>query len=231
MKVVIKIGGHIFNSVTSPQGVEAYSKLLKKLRSEGNRIVAVMGGGEEARKYIKTAKELGGTDFNCDLLGIEVCRLNARLLIIALGEDAYPEPPRTVEDLRKAIEGGKIVVVGGFQPGQSTNAVAALTAEAIGADLLVNATDVDGVYTSDPKKDSRAKKLDVVRTDELLALASRGKLEAGSYALFDPLAIRLVERSRIPTRIVNGGDLANIERAVRGENVGTLVVVSGVDGA
>jgi len=229
MKVVIKIGGHIFDSITDSQGIEAYSKLLRKLRSEGHRIVAIMGGGEEARRYIKAAKGLGGSDFACDLLGIDVCRLNARLLIISLGEDAYPEPPRTVEDLRKAIDGGKIVVVGGFQPGQSTNAVAALAAEAVGADLFVNATDVDGVYTSDPKKNPKAKKLDVVTTDKLLTLALKGKLEAGGYALFDPVAIRMVERSRIPTRIVDGRRLTNIELAVKGENVGTLVVASGGD--
>lgn len=227
MKIVIKVGGHVFASAIDPEGIKAYSKLLRKLRSEGHKIVVVMGGGGEARKYIQAAKELGGSDFTCDLLGIEVSRLNARLLIASLGEDAYPEPPRTIEDLRKAVEGGKIVVMGGLQPGQSTNAVGILAAEAMGADLFINATDVDGVYTSDPKKDPKAKKLDVVKTDELLVLTSRGKLEAGGYALFDPVAIRIVERSGIPTRIIDGRKPANIERAVRGEAVGTLVEPDG----
>ena len=60
------------------------------------------------------------------------------------------------------------MVMGGLQPGQSTNAVGALVAEAIGADLFINATDVDGVYTSDPKKDPEARKLDIVDTDKLV---------------------------------------------------------------
>jgi len=223
VKLVIKIGGHIFASYLDPKGIKEYSKLLKKLRGEHHRVVVVIGGGEEARRYIKVAKKVGGSEFICDLLGIDVSRLNARLLIAGLGEDAYPEPPRTLEELRKDFEGDKIVVMGGLQPGQSTNAVGALVAEAIGAELFINATDVDGVYTSDPKRNLEARKLDIVDTDKLLALTSSERLEAGGYALFDPLAIKIVERSEIPTLIVNGRETVNIERAVCGESVGTLV--------
>ena len=223
MKLVIKIGGHIFASYLDPKGIKEYAKLLRKLRGEHHRVVVVIGGGEDARRYIKVAKMVGGSEFNCDLLGIDVSRLNARLLIAGLGDDAYPEPLRSLEELRREFKGDKVVVMGGLQPGQSTNAVGALVAEAIEADLFINATDVDGVYTSDPKKDREARKLDIVYTDKLLALTSSEKLEAGGYTLFDPIAVKIVERSGIPTRIVNGRETANIERAVYGESVGTLV--------
>ncbi|MFH0896612.1 MAG: UMP kinase [Candidatus Bathyarchaeota archaeon] len=222
MKIVIKIGGHIFAS-RPEKWIKEYSEVLKKLQVDGYKIVAIMGGGIEARKYIQVAKKLGGSELICDILGIEVSRLNSRLLITALGESAYPEPPTSIEDLRKAFEGGKIVAMGGLQPGHSTNAVGILVAEAIGADLFINATDVDGVYTSDPKKDPKAKKLDVIKTDELLTLISRERIEAGSYALFDPVAIRIVERSGIPTRIVDGRKPENIIRAIIGKAVGTLI--------
>jgi uridylate kinase len=223
LKVVIKIGGHVFASEPDVKGIKEYSELLRKLNDDGHKVVAVMGGGEEARKYIQIAKKLGGSELICDIFGIEVSRLNARLLITALGEDAYPEPPVSIEDLMKAFEGGKIVVMGGLQPGHSTNAVGILAAEAIGADLFVNATNVDGVYTSDPKKDPKARKLNIIKTDELLSLTSIKRIEAGSYSLFDPVAIRIVERSHIPTRIVDGRNPKNIERAIRGEAVGTLI--------
>ena len=223
LKVVIKIGGHVFASELNSNLVKEYSKLLKKLRRNGHKISVVVGGGEEARKYIRVARVVGGSEFVCDLLGIEVSRLNARILIAGLGEEAYPEPPRSLEDLRKAFETDKIVVSGGFQPGQSTNAVGILVAEAIGADLFINATDVDGVYTSDPKENPNARKLDVIDTDELLTLTSNERLEAGSYALFDLVAIKIVERSGIQTRIVDGRKAVNIERAIRGEAVGTLI--------
>lgn len=223
MKIVIKIGGHLFPSKPCSKEIETYSCLLRKLQGEGYRIVVVVGGGDEARRYMRTAKELGASELICDLLGIAVSRINARLLIASLDDIAFPEVPATIEELRKCFATGKMVVMGGTQPGQSTNAVGILAAEAICADMFINATDVDGVYTSDPKKDPHAKKLDIIATDQLLAAILTEKLDAGGYTLFDPLAIKIVERSGISTRIVDGRKPMNIERVLKGDPVGTLI--------
>lgn len=221
--MVIKIGGHIFPSKLDSKIIIKYTELLRKLGKDGHRIVIITGGGEEARKYISVARVLGGSELVCDLLGIEVSRVNALLLITSLGVDAYPEPPRNIRELKKAFEIGKIVVMGGLQPGQSTNAVGILAAEAIGANLFINATDVDGVYTEDPQKSTTARKLNVISTNELLKLVLAGKLSAGSYELFDPVAIKIVERSKIPSWIINGRKPENIIRTINGEAVGTLI--------
>lgn len=117
-----------------------------------------------------------------------------------------------------------IVVLGGLQPGQSTNAVAALAAEAMRADLLVNATDVGGVYTADPRKDPNAKKLDKVTPEELMTILSTEGFRAGEYQLMDPLAIRIIQRSGLPVVIVDGRDPSNIEKALRGKRIGTRIV-------
>lgn len=223
LKLVIKIGRHVFSSSLDLKKFSVYIEFFRKLRREGHRIVIVTGGGEEARKYISAARELGGSEFTCDILGIEASRLNSRLLIAGLGGDAYPIPPQTLEELQKVFESGKIIVMGGLQPGQSTNAVAALAAEAVNADLLINTTNIDGVYTADPKKDPYAKKLDKINAEEFLKFVLGNKLLAGRYELFDPLAIKIVERSRIPTRIIDGGNVENIERVVKGEPIGTLI--------
>jgi uridylate kinase len=223
LKVVLKLGGHVFPLNLNSGKILGYAGLLKKLWREDYEIVVVTGGGEEARKYIKIARELGGSELICDLIGIEVSRLNALILITSLGSVAYPEPPKTIGELKKAFEVGKIVVMGGLQPGQSTNAVGVLSAEAIGADLLINATDVDGVYTEDPKKIATAKRLDLIRTDELLKLVLDCKLWAGSYELFDPVAIKIIERSKVLARVIDGRRPENIERVVKGEALGTLI--------
>jgi uridylate kinase len=220
---VIKIGGYVFPSKLESKIILKYTKLFRKLNKEGHKIVIITGGGEEARKYISVARELRGSELVCDLLGIEVSRLNALLLITSLGSEAYPEPPKNIRELKKVFEIGKIVVTGGLQPGQSTNAVGILSAEAVGADLFINATDVDGVYTEDPQKSSTAQKLNVVSTKELLKLVLAGKLSAGSYELFDPVAIKLVERSKIPSWIIDGRRPENIIRVVNGDAVGTLI--------
>jgi len=194
-----------------------------KVKGMGHQLIVVVGGGEVARKYIKIAQQLGASEFVCDLIGIEVSRLNARLLITKLGSDAYVESLENLCELRRAFQSDKILVLGGLQPGQSTNAVGILSAEAVNADLFINATDVDEVYTTDPKENKRAKRLDVVETDALLKMLLTKKLEAGTYALFDPVAVKIVERSGITTRIIDGRDPTNIERIIKGEALGTLV--------
>lgn len=223
MRVAVKIGGFVFSSGPRAETIIPYARVLARLHEEGHRLVVVAGGGEEARRYIGVARKLGASEYACDILGIAASRMNSLLLIAALGDLAYPVPPDTIGEVQQASQLNKIIVVGGMQPGQSTNAVAALCAEALGADILVNATNVDGVYTADPDEDLEAKRFEEIDTGSLLSIVIRGAMGAGSYELFDPVAIKIVERSRIPTRIVDGRIPENIVKAVRGDPVGTLV--------
>jgi uridylate kinase len=223
LRVVVKIGGHLFPSRLDASRISDYVALFKKLKKDGHSLIVITGGGIEARKYIDAARELGGSELICDIIGIMFSRINARLLIVGLGEDAYPELPVSFEEIRKAFETGKIVVLGGLQPGQSTNAVGILSAEAIDADIFVNATDVDGVYSADPDIHQDATKMDIVKADDLLKMVLNANLLAGSYKLFDPLAIKIVKRSGIQAWIIDGRDPKNIERVINGEKLGTLV--------
>jgi len=223
VKIAIKLGGFSFPEDPAVEKIRTYANLIARFQREGNRIVIVTGGGKNARKYIEAARKLGASETLCDQIGILVARLNAQLLITSLGDSAYPEVPESIEELRHFFEVGKVVVMGGLQPGHSTNAVAALAAETIGASLLINVTNVDGVYTADPKKDPKAKKIDEISTDKLLSLTSSKHISAGSYELMDPVSVRIIERSHIPTWIVSGEDLENIVRVMKGEHVGTKV--------
>jgi uridylate kinase len=116
--------------------------------------------------------------------------------------------------------------MGGLQPGQSTNAVAALAAEITRAEILVNGTDVDGVYTEDPKKNPKAKLIRSVNVDKLLSWAMGGEVFAGRYELLDPLAIKIMQRAKMPTRFVSLADPGNILAALQGKDIGTRVVYS-----
>lgn len=222
MKVVLKLGGFAFDSGPPGSKIGAYAKVIKSFSSR-NQIVVVTGGGPIARAYIAAARELGASEFVCDEIGIHVSRLNAKLLVAALGDSAFPEVPEHFEDLTKCVGSGLIVVMGGLQPRQSTNAVAALAAEAMRADL-VNATDVDGVYTADPHKDPNAMKLDEVTPEDLMRILAGQGVKAGEYALMDPVAIQIIRRSKIPVTIIDGRDPSNIEKALRGKRVGTRIV-------
>ena len=223
MKAVLKLGGFAFPGESGKLLVEEYVKLLKEFVGEYH-LVVVTGGGSVARTYIKAARDMSVPESLCDQIGILVSRLNARLLVDGLGEYAFPEVPVSIGELKHYFASGKIVAMGGLTPGHSTNAVAAIAAETVGAELFVNATDVEGVFTSDPSKDKKAKKLDEVSISKLTELLSKADITAGAYELMDPLALRIIARSHIHTVILDGRETSNVTRALRNEHVGTRVV-------
>jgi uridylate kinase len=223
LKAVIKLGGFAFSNDDQQPLVEEYVKLFKGLVDK-HQLVVVAGGGRIARYYIRVAREMDVPESLCDHLGILASRLNARLLVDGLGEYAFPQVPASIDELKHYFASGKIVGMGGLTPGHSTNAVAAIAAETIKADLFVNATDVDGVYTSDPRKDSKATKLDEVTVDQLGKILSKTDMIAGAYDLMDPLALRIIQRSKIQTTILDGRTPTNVLKALQNERAGTRVV-------
>jgi uridylate kinase len=177
-----------------------------------------------ARDYIRVARSLGADEATLDELGIRVARLNATLMIAALGEAAYPQVAETLEEAAQYLLSGRIVVAGGLHPGHSTNAVAALIAERVKAEKLINATDVEGVYTADPRQDPSARLLEEIGVEELARLLEGGSIQAGAYELMDPLALKIIRRSRIPTLIVKCSP-NTLAEALRGRKVGTRIKV------
>jgi uridylate kinase len=223
LRIVLKIGGFAFAEGKTEPLISDYVKLLKQLSIE-HHFVVVTGGGAVARSYIRAARNMEVPESLCDQLGILVTRLNARLLVDGLGDQAFPEIPTTVAELKHYFASGRVVAMGGLQPGQSTNAVAAIAAETIKANLFLNATNVDGVYTTDPRKDSTAKRLEEVDVSRLTEILSSNKMQAGAYDLMDPIALRIIERSKIPTVILDGRTLTNVTRAIRNEKTGTKIL-------
>jgi len=182
-----------------------------------------VGGGEEARRYISAARSMNLSESLCDMIAVKITRIHAQLLSALLGEKAHQMIPESVEEIAAYASSGRIVVLGGLQPAQSTTAVAALAAETISAERLIIATDVDGVYTADPKKDPEARLLECVTLTQLEEILREESHAAGEYKLIDPLAIKILRRSRIPALILNGEDPENLRRAIMGMRVGTLI--------
>jgi len=226
MRAVVKLGGALFRRDPDVTALKEMGKVLEGFVAEGNQLVLVAGGGENARTYISAARKLGAEESTCDLLGIQITRANAELLRLALGSIASSKIPTALSDLPHCVGSGKAVVMGGLQPGQSTSAVAALAAEITRAEILVNGTDVEGVYTEDPKKNPKAKLIRSVHVDKLLNWAMSGEVFAGRYELLDPLAIKIMQRARIATRFVSLRDSGNILDALQGKDIGTRVLYS-----
>jgi len=200
-----------------------YASFLVKI-SKICQPVVIAGGGNIARHYISHARSSGADESTLDELGIEISRLNAKLLIYALKNKAYSHPPTTLQEVKHAVDDGLIVVAGGLHPGQSTNGTAALIAEKIKAEQFLNATDVDGVYDMDPNKYKRAKKFKQIELKNLKNMLVHEDSVAGGYDLMDIVALKIIERSKIKTRILKA-DTKIIEKAIKGAEVGTKIVL------
>jgi len=218
MLVVISVGGSILAKDLNPDSFISYANALGTLAKE-HRLVVVTGGGVAARDYINVARSVGANEVACDFIGIEVTRLNAQLLISALDDNAFPEPPRTYKEAEAALTSGKIVVMGGVIPGQTTDAVSAILAEYMGADLMIIATSVDGVYSADPTTDPDAVKFEKMTAKELVNIVMSTEMKAGSKSPVDPLAAKIIERCKIETIVMDGNDPVAVSEVIMQEGV------------
>jgi uridylate kinase len=223
MRIVLRIGGSVVASPVNTELMSKYAELLRTLKAQGHEVAVVVGGGSLAREFIAIAKKLGLDEQAQDEIAISVSRLFAQLFLKKLGELSGRKVALTLDDAAEFLSEGKIVAMGGLKPGITTDAVAALVAERVKADLLVKGTDQDGVYNKDPRKHADAVKLDHLSFDDLSNVFSEDKHKAGIHQIVDPEAVKILKRERMKLIVVNGFKPANILAAVNGESVGTVV--------
>ena len=221
-RIVIKLSGRVFDP-DNTRALKDYAAFLTRMRRVCQPVI-IAGGGTTARRYISDARFFGADESTLDELGIEISRLNAKLLIYALGRHAHPHPPTTLQETRHAVDSGLVVVAGGLHPGQSTNGTAALIAEKVGAEMFINATDVDGVYDMDPNKFKQAKMFKRIDLKNLKGMLVHEDSVAGGYDLMDIVALKIIERSRLKARITRA-DIKTIEKVIRGSAMGTEIIL------
>ena len=220
--VVVSIGGSIL--VPGNNDAEYIARLASMLKelSGSVRLAVVCGGGKTARYYAETGGKLGGDTYQLDILGIGATRLNAQLLALALG-DMPDKVPETPEETASKAEVGRIAVMGGTEPGHTTDAVAMMVASCMDADRVVNATSVDAVYTDDPRKNP-----DAVRIPEM-TIGRLGEIVykehgASKSSVFDPLGVKIAAEKNIDIMIVDGRNLDELRKAILGQRFdGTFV--------
>jgi uridylate kinase len=131
----------------------------------------------------------------------------------------------SLDDIGRFVESNKIIVSGGLHPGQSTNATSALIAEKTGASEFINATDVNGIYDSDPRKNNNAQLFEKIEVNKLLNMLLKESSMAGEYDLLDIVALKVIERSKIKTKVILS-DPTNISNTIQGRNyIGTELVL------
>ena len=221
--IVISIGGSVI--LAEEADVSFLRKLVNLLKkfSKQYKIYVIVGGGKIARIYIKRGRELNLDEDTLDELGIEVTRVNAKLLTNTIGI-SNGDIPLTTDEAERIDK--PIVIMGGTVPGHSTDLVGAELAEKTRANKFIIATNVDGIYDKDPNKYSDAKQLKELTIKELIKKYGTEWSAAGSNVVIDGPALEMIDKAKIPTFVVNGKRLDQLEKVINNQLFdGTRIIV------
>ncbi|HWB68175.1 MAG TPA: UMP kinase [Mycobacteriales bacterium] len=228
-RVLLKLGGEMFGGGkvgVDPDVVQSIARQLADVVRGGTQIAVVIGGGNffRGRELSERGMDRGradymgmlGTVMNClalqDFLEKEGVETRVQTAI-AMGQVAEPYIPRRAI---RHLEKGRVVIFGAGlgAPFFSTDTTAAQRALEIGAQVLLMAKAVDGVYDADPRRDPNAKRYEAISYAEVVA----NRLQVA-----DATAFTLCRDNRLPVVVFDLLVDGNIARAVRGESIGTLV--------
>ena len=234
-RVLLKLSGEALAAM-GKTGIDAtqaadIARRVKEVRELGVDVAIVIGAGNLWRG--RTGQEMGMDQATADYMGMLGTVMNALGLMDALEHQGVITRVMTSLEMktvaepyirRRAIrhlEKGRVVIFGGGtgNPYFSTDTAAALRAMEIGADVLIKATKVDGVYDSDPKKNSGAVKFDSLTYIDTI----NRRLE-----VMDPTAITMCMEHKLPILVLNLWDENALKAALFGEKVGTLVNETGI---
>jgi uridylate kinase len=229
-RILLKLGGESLAGPSGfgidPEQAEAIATRVKAVRAMGVQVAIVIGAGNLWRG--KQGLDRGMDRATADYMGMLATVMNAMALMDALERCGVYTRVQSAIEMRavaepyirrraiRHLEKERVVIFGAGtgNPFFSTDTAAALRAVEVDADVLIKATKVDGVYSSDPKKDPEAKKFDSLTYIDVL----NRRLE-----VMDSTAISLCMDNNLPILVVSLWDPSALERALRGEKIGTLV--------
>lgn len=214
--IVVSVGGSlIVPDQIDSSFLRSFRELVLRKVSEGFGFYIIAGGGKLARRYQDAAKEVRGDllSEDADWLGIHSTRLNAHLLRTLFLEEAQG---RIIKNPTRSVNRKYPVIVGaGWKPGNSTDYCAVMAAKRLRAKKLVNLSNIDYVYTDDPRKNPDAQKIEQTSWKEFRTLIPE-KWDPGLSSPFDPVAAREAEHAKIEVAILNGAKLREFENYLSG---------------
>ncbi|HJN84890.1 MAG TPA: UMP kinase [Patescibacteria group bacterium] len=214
---VISLGGSLIvpNGHIDSEFLKKFKRFIAGRVRKGDRFVIITGGGGVAREYQNAARDVTKlTRDDLDWLGIHATRINAHLLRTIFRDIAHPVICTDPTEIAASSK-YKVKIAAGWKPGWSTDYVATRIAKRLKAELVINLSNVDYVYETDPRKDKNAKKLDAISWKDFRKIVGN-KWDPGLSAPFDPVASRLAHHSGIPVVVANGKDIKNIGAILRG---------------
>lgn len=215
MVKVLSVGGSIVvPEFPDSEFLKKFSTLVRDWLSkdEQRKLILVVGGGGPARIYQNAYKEIiDNTSDNsqADWIGIMATRLNAQLLKAIFSDLCTQDvvyDPTAVSEIS-----GRILIAAGWKPGFSTDTDAIYLAEQFKAKVVVNLSNIEKVYTDDPKKNPDAKPLDSISWKDFRKMVG-DEWTPGKNCPFDPIASKRAESADIDVICAGGKDIANIEK-------------------
>jgi uridylate kinase len=230
MVTVISLGG----SIVAPDGVDVdflknFTSLIRSfIETDSNRrFIFVVGGGGPARRWQNAYREISpaAKDEEADWIGIMATRLNAQLIKAVMGELCGQEVVTNPAEVAPLT--GHVLVAAGWKPGFSTDYDAVLLAERFGANMVINLSNIEKVYTADPKTDHNARPIDRITWADFRLMAG-DEWVPGKNVPFDPVASRHAEKIGLKVICAAGKNLENLKKILAGEDfIGTTIYSSG----
>ncbi len=231
-RILLKLSGEALGGPTGlnicPQAVAGMAEQIREVRNLGVQVVVVVGGGNIFRGL--SGSKRGIERATGDYMGMLATVINGLALQDALEKIGVPTRVQSAISMaqvaepfirRRAVrhlEKGRVVIFGGGtgNPYFSTDTAAALRANEIGAEVVLKATKVDGIYDSDPKQNAKAKRYSQIRYAEALQKQLK---------VMDSTAFSLCMDNKTPIVVFDLFRPHNLKRVVMGEKVGTLVTL------
>ncbi len=228
--IVVSLGGSLVAPKTADgvdtEFVSAFRDVVMEYVDRSQRFVIIVGGGRTARTYVESAEAIDQTMTNedKDWIGIHATRLNAHLLRTIFRTVAHPRVNDNPHDYAEFLHCKEPVVIGsGWRPGFSTDFDAVVLGHNLGADTVINLSNIDSVYDHDPRTHADARRYTQLRWDDYRALIGP-EWSPGMHAPFDPIAAQFAQEHAMRVCMVDGTDLSQFRAYLDGADWrGTLI--------
>jgi uridylate kinase len=226
--IVISLGGSlIVPEEIDVEFLKSFKTLILEHVAKGKKFVIDTGGGRTCRKYQKAATEIvDASKEDLDWIGLTVNNVNAQLVRVVFGEQACKKVfyDVTEKELLDEIIKYPVVIGGALEPGHSSDMDAVLVAKNIGAKKIINLSNTDYVYDSDPKVNPDAKKIEKISWADYREIIPKEWTYSGLSTPFDPIASRVAQEEGMEVVIMNGKPIDNLANYLNGENfMGTVI--------
>lgn len=214
--IIISLGGSmVVPDLPNPSFINKFRDLvLGWVENNNKRFFIIVGGGKTCRRYQDALKHtIEATTEDLDWIGIYSTHLNAQLLRLSFGKKAFSSivtDPSVISDITD-----NVIIGAGWEPGCSTDMDAVLTAEKLNAKKIINISNIDYIYDTDPNIHPNAKKFENLTWDEYRALITF-EWKAGLNSPFDPIASKRAQELGMEVYFISGNDLESLENCING---------------